>query len=337
MKILKRLFKILICFILVILIMGLVLLVNGTYKKRNAKADAFLSSWMADMPDDARIINIAIPGSHDAGTAGVLWLAETQGYSIEEQLSFGTRYFDIRVNKTDDGYPMYHSIFNGEDFRVALKAIKAFIKDHPSETILLDFQHFKNDSKADVYEILKTELKNEGLALVNGSGQSDLEFINQLTLGQARGKCIVFFGESSEDPSDWVFLRNNDDCSIADMSLDSYYIGAYHKGGFSSLTEKAHPVYFALLLDKKNSSDSKNINGVFVLQCQLTDGKFAFGPWAVERAQEKKMSEYISEFSNASLNQYDIGINDINVILRDFLTPQKCEEIIALNDKKTFE
>jgi len=321
---LKKALKFLLIIPAVFLTAFLALCINGTCPYKNHVADESLSAWMSKIPDDTLIKEIAIPGSHDAGTIGMPWTFRTQNYSIGDQLTFGARYFDIRVNKTEKGYPIFHSSMNGVDFRDVLQEIKAFIKAHPTEVLLLDFQHFKGGSQGDVYEFLSEELDKENLILHNDTDKSDVEFISSLTLGEARGKCIVFYGGTDNDFSDWVFLRNNDECTKDNMTLDSYYIGKLHRGGFYTLVNEAHPIYFEHL--KRNQKENKDC--IFVLQSQLTDGKLVLGPWAIERGQEKKMSEYVKNLKDSPY------IKSINVIMRDFLIPEKCQEIIDLNIAK---
>ena len=317
----KRAVTIIAVILSVILVLTAALAINGTCPYRNQEADAEYLTWMSELDDDLLLRDIVIPGSHDAGTYEMPWLGRTQNYSVAAQLTFGVRYFDLRVNKTEDGYPIYHTILNGTDFTEILSQIKEFILAHPGEVLILDFQHFKGDSSADVQLMLEKALREEDLVVRNDTDLSDAEFIRSLTLGDARGKCLVFFGETGDDPSDWIFLRNNDDCSRTDTALDSCYIGEYHKSGFEALVTEAHPLYF----EKLRAAREAGTDGIFVLQCQLTDGRLIFGPWSMERGQEEQMDEYVR-----NLREGEYG-EDLNVIMRDFLTPAKCADIIALN------
>lgn len=326
----KKVLKVILIVILAIIALAatfvLFLFINGTCPYHGHIAEDTASSWMAELPDDTLLKEVAIPGSHDAGTYTVLWPGRTQSYSIGTQLSFGARYFDIRVNKTDKDYVIYHEIFNGVTFEEVLGDIKTFITAHPSEILILDFQHFRGGSQDHVYERLTEELEKNDLVLHNYTNQSDLDFISSLTVGEARGKCIVFYGETDEDFSDWVFLRNNDTCTMDNMCMDSYYLGDYHKNGYKTLVEKAHPVYFDLLATKQKEGK----DGLFVLQSQLTDGALIFGPWSIERGMEKQMNEYINKLPDSPY------FKGVNIIMRDFLTPEKCKDIINLNISKGY-
>ena len=60
----------------------------------------YLSHWMRDIPDDVHLIDLSIPGSHDALSYRTISGAMTQTESIEKQFAWGSRYFDLRVYKS---------------------------------------------------------------------------------------------------------------------------------------------------------------------------------------------------------------------------------------------
>ena len=281
-----------------------------------------LKNWMNNINDNTLVNEIVMPGSHDGCSYDMLWLGETQQFNIEQQLEMGVRYFDIRVNKTSDNeFIIYHDIINGVKFLPILDSIKTFIMNNPSETLLLDFQHFKGNSQNDVLYFINEYLLNNNLLVVNDTTLSDLEFISSLTLKDSRGKCIIFWGDRSNDPTNYTFLRNNDNCSHSNMSLNSYYESDFHKNNYEYLVDNGYPVYFDNIKDKINNE----FKGIFVLQAQLTDGNLIFGPYSKEKVDSKNISNYILSFIDKEELKY------LNVIMRDFLNEEKCEEIISLN------
>ena len=300
-----------------------VLFLTGKSHQKYEGADPALSTWMADIDDDAPVRQIAIPGSHDAATRGLLWAGETQTYTIAQQLQCGVRYFDLRVHKKGDKYVIFHSILDGIEFSAVLAPIVAFIRSHPSEFIVLDFQHFK-DSQQEVKRLLLAELGEQGLLVRNETALSPVAFIRSLTLGQVRGKCLIFWGDREEKDSNFLFLRNDNECTRENMCLDSYYLAHCHKRDTRYLIENAYPLYFARLCQQRSSQQ----DAMFVLQCQLTDGKFVRGPWSRERKHDPLISEYIRSLAQSEYLPY------VNIILRDFITPEKCQSIIALNRDK---
>lgn len=298
----------------------LFLIINGSCNLKYENEAEKFPDWMKEIKDETYLHQVVIPGSHDAGSSGMNWLGETQNYSIKEQLEIGVRYFDLRVNDNNGKLVIYHSIINGQEFIPILEDIKEFIKNHPSEILLLDFQHFKNGSEDEVFELVTNYLYNDNLLVVNEKNISDLEFITTLKVKDARGKCIVFWGDRSNDLSNYLFLRNNDTGTKKEMCLDSYYFDTYHKKNVKTLIEQ-FPQYFEKIQDKVENE----LRGIFVLQAQLTDGALIFGPWSREKVGDKKISAYINSLSNSSL------LADVNVIMRDFMTAKKTGEIIRLN------
>ncbi len=314
--------------VVVLILIGIAagIIMNGHYfKSKDDLKDYENNNWMSCIEDDTLLMDVVIPGSHDAGTCSMNWLGRTQGYSVKDQLTMGARYFDLRVNKTEDGYYMYHAMFNGEKFENVLTALTEFIQTNTTETLILDFQHFKGDSEQDVISMLETSLISQDLAIQNDTDKSDLEFVSALQLKDVRGKCIILFG-GNEDlvaENDYLFNRNNDDCSKTGQVLNSCYISEYNQMDSESFIEIALPYYYQNIQDK---IQQENFKGLFVLQGQLTDGKLIFGPYSKEKTHDKNMTNYI-----LALKDDAEKLALTNIIMRDFLTTEKCENIISLN------
>lgn len=304
-----------------ILIACLFIIVNGSCMKTYKNNGLDYSNWMNNIDDEVLVNEIVMPGSHDAGSYKMVWLGETQQFNIEQQLKMGVRYFDLRVNKKDDDYVIFHNIIDGVKFLPILESIKNFITLNPTETLLLDFQHFKGDSQNDVYNLITEYLYDNNLLVVNDTDLSDLEFISKLKMKDARGKCIIFWGDRSSDLSNYIFLRNDDECTKDNMCLNSYYISDNHYNDIAYLVDNGYPIYFNNI---KNKIENEH-KGIFVLQAQLTDGNLIFGPYSKEKLNNKRISEVIKSFESSENLKY------INVIMRDFLDINKCREIINLN------
>ncbi len=314
--------------VILFLLVGAVagILLNGHYFQSAKHLKSLPNdAWMQYIKDDALLIDIVMPGSHDAGTCSINYLGRTQGYSVETQLQMGARYFDLRVSKTEDGYYMYHAMFNGETFQAVMDAITAFIAENPTEVLVLDFQHFSGDSEAHVLSVLEASLAAQDLLIRNRTEKSDLAFISELQLKDARGKCVVLFGGNADLVAqyDFLFNRNNDGCTKTGQVLNSCYISEYNKMSSKDFIETALPYYYQNIEEKIRSEGFK---GFFVLQGQLTDGYLIFGPYSKEKTHDKNMTAYIAQLRE------DAGrLQLTNIIMRDFLTTDKCEDIIALN------
>ena len=69
-----------------ILVVGFVLgvLLNGINFSR-FKEEVLYTDWMKNISDETYLNDIVIPGSHDAGSYDMVWLGETQKYTIKDQ------------------------------------------------------------------------------------------------------------------------------------------------------------------------------------------------------------------------------------------------------------
>ena len=149
--------------------------------------DILDANWMSHINPDLKINQINIPGTHDSGTYDIakVWkntnyfsrlisgftslfkepTARTQSLSISEQLINGIRYFDIRLdlnNKTStlylthNGIDCYDSYKNDYlYFESVIQYCVDFLRDHPSETIILHLKKENNAVNSDDNKIAK--------------------------------------------------------------------------------------------------------------------------------------------------------------------------------------
>lgn len=284
-----------------------------------------LNSWMKNVDDETLLNEVIIPGSHDSGTYGMSYLGETQYLTIKEQLERGVRYFDLRVNKVKDKYKIYHSIINGVDFDPILFDLLDFIKNNQTETLILDFQHFKNNSQE--YVLKRINELFDDYVITNDKNVKDLEFISSLKIKDCRGKCLFLFGDNCKYTIDnsHIFKRNDDLGTHLDASLDSYYYKNYHGLSSDEFINQGLPTYIDLI---KNKIDKTSFKGLFVLQGQLTDTKLIFGPYNKERSHNDNMNEYINILKDKDY------FHLINIVMRDFINEDKATDIIKLNNIK---
>lgn len=295
--------------LLVICAVG-VLIVIANSQNDNSVPTKELSQWMSMIKDETLLKNVVIPGAHDAGTKGLPYLAETQDRNTADMLACGTRYLDLRVSKTKEGkLKIYHGPFKGVILDSVLEQITQFLDNNPTETLILDFQHFENGAEQN------TKTKVSALPVVKAQGDF-VQFVDNLTLGDVRGKCLILWGADSADGE--IYLRRNNDAGTIDESaLQSYYEGNLNKKSSSTYVKEALPHYINLY--KQQSS------GLFVLQGQLTDGLFVFGPHFREATHNKNMNQYVANLKDSP----DLDI--INIIMRDYVSPHKNCLALQLN------
>ncbi|KAJ4943204.1 hypothetical protein JOQ06_005709 [Pogonophryne albipinna] len=138
--------------------------------------------WMSSLPEelwDTPLTEFAIPGSHDAMSYcldinsplvpsesdcfrildGLFYCftrptifkwATTQDKSIEEQLSMGIRYFDLRVahKLKDPSSDLYftHVIYTHLTVLETLSSVALWLNSHPKEVVILACSHFQGIS-----------------------------------------------------------------------------------------------------------------------------------------------------------------------------------------------
>jgi len=282
----------------------------------------FYSEWMSYIKDDTLIKEIVMPGSHDAGTIGMIYAAKTQSLPIHKQLIDGVRYFDIRVEKKKNAeLVIYHSIAKGQTFTAVIDDILEFMETNTTELIILDFQHFKNDSMEDVAAVIETNLSD--YLIYNETDLTDLDFIDNIPLGSVRGKILICWGSDVCAERSWAFRRNNDSGSLDNTVLDSYYDSAYHKQDSEDFIANAYPDYYERYMKKDK--------GLFVLQGQLT-AKWVLGsPLGREVEHRDNMNQFV-----ISLKDNEQWLSYTNIVMRDFINVvwDKIDTVLELNEYK---
>ncbi|XP_072294523.1 PI-PLC X domain-containing protein 1 [Eucyclogobius newberryi] len=149
--------------------------------RRDIRMDC--DNWMSALPEelwDVPLTELAIPGSHDAmsycldirsplvrSESDVLRLldvfcccftrnvifkwATTQDKTIEEQLSLGVRYFDLRIaHKQNDSSPdLYftHVLYTHLTVLETLVSVSGWLNSHSTEVVVLACSHFEGISE----------------------------------------------------------------------------------------------------------------------------------------------------------------------------------------------
>ncbi|KAI3369043.1 hypothetical protein L3Q82_026007 [Scortum barcoo] len=141
--------------------------------------DLSCQDWMSSLPEelwDLPLTSLAIPGSHDAMSycldinsplvpsesdffrlldglfycftrPAIFRWATTQDKSIEEQLSMGIRFFDLRIahKPKDSSSDLYftHVIYTHLTVLKTLSSVATWLESHPKEIVILACSHFE--------------------------------------------------------------------------------------------------------------------------------------------------------------------------------------------------
>ena len=280
------------------------------------------ADWMRGVRDDAPLRRIAIPGAHDAGTAGMPWYSRTQDADTATLLADGVRYLDLRVALGDGKLRIFHGPSTGVELDAVLQAVAAFLEAHPAECVLLDFQHFQGGAEQPTLAALTAALGQRIFAAPNPKDK--VGCINSLPLSAVRGRVVVFWG-SAQDPQladPRLFPRGNDAGTRPNACLHSFYNESAHTGESKALIDTTLPEYLARFA----SLDS----GICVLQGQLTDGWGVRGPRSRENTHAAAMDAFVSALAGSP------NLPAVNIVLRDFATADKNAKTIELNRAKGF-
>jgi Domain of unknown function (DUF5050)/Phosphatidylinositol-specific phospholipase C, X domain len=96
--------------------------------------------WMAAIPDQKKLSEITIPGTHDSCTfkASVSPMSRCQNLTLPEQLAAGIRFIDIRCRHFHDKFELHHGReYLGLDFDYVLDACRPFLRAHRRECIIM--------------------------------------------------------------------------------------------------------------------------------------------------------------------------------------------------------
>lgn len=217
------------------------------------KGGGILNNWMKNIRDDVRISEINIPGTHNSCTKKVQfsYLSKCHDLTISEQLNIGVRFLDIRVEKDAGKLKTVHSIADcytthGEKEKLFLEYVlndcKKFLKENPTETIVLCIKRDDGASSEETFDLLyENYIKNDPLWFTE----------NRIPLlSEVRGK-MVFFNRCHVDftntaytdkntglrLSNWpdlpknseVFLANAPICTLAHTAEETYYLQDMYK------------------------------------------------------------------------------------------------------------
>ncbi len=113
---------------------------EATSKTFHVRFEPANEAWMEKIPDNRGIEFLSIPGTHDTGTYALepvnFGYSKCQNMNITQQLQFGIRYMDLRINGSMNlehgGIPCNVS------FHETVSATCDFLKKNPSETVIFE-------------------------------------------------------------------------------------------------------------------------------------------------------------------------------------------------------
>lgn len=152
--------------------------------------------WMARLPDELPLNQIAIPGTHDTATCYVqlAFFSKCQSKGVAAQLEAGARYLDIRLGLDGERMKLMHGFTSCKAGAMpwsaplyledVLRDCYSFLARHPGETILFAVKQEYGDESVEEFQkaLDKAVSREDELWLLTDRIPS---------LGDARGKLVL--------------------------------------------------------------------------------------------------------------------------------------------------
>lgn len=277
------------------------------------------SNWMSLLKDEAKLVNIVMPGSHNSGCRKMIMpIANCQCGDLAEQFRYGVRLFSIRLdmNLFKNKVVYSHSLIRGLPIENDLKALRKIMDENPSEFFILDIRDYGRDHfgpfsfnfHADfdkVDALLEKTLEPSKYAL------NDFENIADVTMGDIRksGKRFLLMNDNSEYKYS-VKVPNENPWSTE-----------RHGRLAPVFAERATEVF-----------DQYEKKGIFILQTQQTCGFGTELGITTPARTEKSLRPYYERIIN-KIKENPKYLDMVNVVSSDYMSKDdfKAKKIIALN------
>lgn len=186
-------------------------------------------NWMKNIPDETFLSEINLPGTHDSTTrfCSFSHFSKCQNLSIDEQLSVGVRFLDLRVEKDGERLRLVHG--SSKCYKTAsykeflmledvLYDCASFLKVNPSETLVLSIKCDHGDTSENTFDTFFEHYLTSDLWYKENR-------IPQLF--EVRGK-MVFFNRFSVDSANENYNDSNTGLNFSGWPDQGKYLGKTH-------------------------------------------------------------------------------------------------------------
>lgn len=200
-----------------------------------------LASWMTDLPDDAKVRELSLPGSHNAATSGLGngLTGKAQSFTIAEQWDKGVRVFDLRPREDME---IYHGTGTGIYLASIFSDIKQKLEANPN-----DFAIFLIRLERDNPDSYMEQFRQNITAVMSEYDDVIAEFSPSMKVKNVRGKIIVmtrnqFDSDKAVFLSTWKDNAGYDENDHTVMKMNRvrgrlYLQDMYHPGSTSDKTK----------------------------------------------------------------------------------------------------
>ena len=168
---------------------------KNNYYSDASKPKKYFEQWMKEIPDEIKLSELTIPGTHDTcsyqikGIGKVVsYAAKTQSWNLEEQMKAGLRYFDIRLRSINNTLHCFHGPIDlVQCFDSVLKTASSFLNKNKSETIIMQIvSEYDDKNCTKSMEQMYQEYTKNYKEIIKEYDNNNIP-----TLGEIRGK--LFF------------------------------------------------------------------------------------------------------------------------------------------------
>ena len=149
--------------------------------------------WMSYIPDDTKLGDLNIPGSHDVAAINISDEHKCQQLYIDDLLKAGVRHFDLRFKSegaTEDSIHFVHAEEPCKDrsgnnlmLSTVMGWFREFLKKHPDECFIFQIMEDRGDGDYNLYNYLKNQALQDNSIIWSGVGMP--------TMGDLRGKIYI--------------------------------------------------------------------------------------------------------------------------------------------------
>lgn len=277
-------------------------------------------NWMSYIADDVTLTSLVMPGAHNAGSYGMRSIARCQEDDLEKQAEYGVRHFCIRLDTDKKGnVVLAHGPTQGATLESALVGLSRFIRENPSEFLLLDVREyypqtivipFMHKAAPKVVDALIAKYLNPAEWAL-----TDFEHVNKVTMGDVRksGKRYML---------------------INYLPAYAYSVDVPCILPFSTAVHGARPDVFSRECVK--FFDKRHTDGIYWFQTQQTAGAGTYiGLLGKPRQMDTAARPYFKNIIT-TISETPSYLAQANVIEGDFMTEDymKAAAILRLNLQK---
>lgn len=262
------------------------------------------SNWMSFLNDTYLISNLIIPGTHQSGSWTLNPLSGkpllTQSLTLDEQLSYGVRFFDIYmiVDNSMTLYVMNDVYATPYTYQSTQDIFISFLRNNPSEFLILKIQDNTSNNSSSLFDdVFKYNIEN----------YTEYYYINDTIpkIRNMRGKIYVIklFNTTL------AFYDYNQTNTYYDMTLTNCNI--------STISQKADSI-------------EKHINNIATVLCLTFSSAYN-----LTSLDDNVYCTYldVANVINPKLQQFIVSTSHISgMIIVDFITPSLSYSIFTQND-----